>query len=100
MIFLRFQVEVSPTQTTISQEVSSSSFLQFHVLFFLNWMLQEIHLKSSNKLGPKLKRAMAFVSSRELLIVSFMSPRECAKRIPRRFQRWPRSLPSGALEGA
>jgi hypothetical protein len=43
---------------------------------------------------------MAFVSSRELLIVSFMSPRECAKRIPRRFQRWPRSLPSGALEGA
>jgi hypothetical protein len=48
-------------------------------------MLQEIDLKNSNKLGPKLKRAMAFMSSRELIIVFFMSPRECVNRIPRRF---------------
>jgi hypothetical protein len=34
-------------------------------------MLQEIDIKNSNKLGPKLKRAMAFMSSRELIIVFF-----------------------------
>jgi hypothetical protein len=40
-------------------------------------MLQEINLKSSNKLKPKLKIAMALVNLGEFMTVSFMLPREC-----------------------
>jgi hypothetical protein len=39
-------------------------------------MLHVINLKSSNKFGPKFKRAMAPTSLRELLSFSFLSLRE------------------------
>jgi len=43
VIFCHFHVGVFPTQTTISQEVSSPPFLQFDAFFFL-WMYEELQL--------------------------------------------------------
>jgi hypothetical protein len=36
------------------------------MLFFFLWMLEEMDLRSSNKLGPKLKRINALARSKEL----------------------------------
>ncbi len=55
---VHFQVEVSPSHIVASQEVSSSPFSHFHVLFFA-LMLKVMVLRSSNKLRLKLKRVMA-----------------------------------------
>lgn len=67
---------------------------------FKIWMLQEINLKSSNKLRPKLKIAMAPVNLGEFMTISFMLPRECARRMFKRFQQWLRSLLGGVHEKA